>query len=70
MGRKAETDLSRYDFSKAKRGKYLQKAQRSLETIVVDKKALKTLGGPDAVAALLKALAESVEQGRRRHRAA
>ena len=70
MARKAETDLSRYDFTKAKRGRYLQKAERSFETIVVDKKVLKVLGGPDALAALLRALATSVEQGRRRRSAA
>ena len=70
MARKSETDLSRYDFTKATRGKYLNKARRSFETVVVDKKVLRILGGPDALAALLKALAKSVEEGRKRRRAA
>jgi hypothetical protein len=38
MARKDETDLSRYDWTKATRGKYKEKASRSLGLAVVDSK--------------------------------
>jgi hypothetical protein len=34
MAHKSETDLSRYDLTRGTRGKYLEKARRSFETIV------------------------------------
>ena len=70
MARKSETDLSRYDLAKAERGKYAAKARRSMETIVVNKKVLKTLGGPEALVAILEALAKSIEASRKKSRAA
>jgi uncharacterized DUF497 family protein len=45
MARKNETDLSRYDLTRGTRGKYFEKARRSFETIIVDKKVAATLGG-------------------------
>jgi hypothetical protein len=54
MARKSETDLSRYDWSKSERGKYAARARRSVETISVDKKVLKTLGGPEALIGILE----------------
>ena len=47
MARKSETDLSRYDLTRGTRGKYLEKARRSFETIIVDKKVAAALGGPE-----------------------
>jgi hypothetical protein len=38
MARKSETDLSRYDLTRGTLGKYLEKARRSFETIIIDKK--------------------------------
>ncbi len=70
MARKSETDLSRYDWSRATRGKYVEKARRSLEVIVIDKKSAKALGGPEAIRAILQTLAEAIEPRRKRRRAA
>jgi hypothetical protein len=70
MARRSETDLRRYDFTRAERGKYLEKARRSFETLVVDKKLIKTLGGSDAAVQILRAVAHSIEERRKRRRAA
>ncbi len=70
MVRKRETDLRRYDFRKARRGKYVRKARRSVETIIVDKKVLETLGGHEGLTAILQALAKSVERAKKKRRAA
>jgi hypothetical protein len=70
MARKNETDLSRYDLTKGSRGKYVERARRSFETIVVDKKVLETLGGPEGLNAILEALAKSVAQAKKKRRAA
>ena len=52
------------------RGRHVAKARRSFESLIVDKKVLKVLGGHDAVVGILEVLAKSVAAGRRRHRAA
>ena len=70
MARKSETDLSRYDLKRGTRGKYVEKARRSFETIVVHKKVVAALGGPDGLTAILEALAKSVTQARKKTRAA
>jgi hypothetical protein len=70
MARKRETDLTRYDLTRGSRGKYFEKARRSFETIIVDKKVAATLGGPEGITALLEALAKSVGQVKRKRRAA
>jgi hypothetical protein len=70
MARKSETDLSRYDWTRATRGKYVEKARRSLEVIVIDKKSATALGGPEAIRRILLALAESIEPRRKKRRAA
>jgi hypothetical protein len=70
MARKNETDLSRYDLTRGTRGKYFEKARRSFETIIVDKKVAATLGGAEGVTALLEALAKSLGQTKRKRRAA
>lgn len=70
MARKSETDLRRYDLSRGSRGKYVRKARRSVETIVVDKRVLDTLGGPKGLNTILQALAKSITQARKKRRAA
>jgi hypothetical protein len=70
MARKAETDLRRYDLSRGSRGKYVEKARRSFETIVVDKRLLEALGGPEGLYAILDALAKSMARGRKKRHAA
>ena len=70
MARKSETDLSRYDLTRATRGKYAERARRSFETIIVDKKVAAVLGGPEGVTALLEAVAKSVGQTKKKRRAA
>ena len=45
---------------KLSRGKYAERARRSLEVIVLDKKLVATLGGADSVAGILRALADAI----------
>ena len=66
MARKRETDLSRYDLARGQRGKYADKARRSLETIVVDRQLLKALGGAEGLYAILEALAKSIAMRKRK----
>ena len=70
MARKTETDLKRYDLRKGTRGKYLAKARGSFETVLVDKKVVDALGGPEGLATILAALAKAVTQPRKKRRAA
>jgi hypothetical protein len=70
MARKSETDLTLYDLSRGERGKHVEKARRSIETIVVDKQLLKALGGPEGLYAILEAMAKSMALGRRKRSAA
>ncbi len=69
-----ETDMRRYDWAHAERGKYAAKARRALasyEAIYIDKKLAKTLGGPDAIRKILEALGESLAAAKKKkHRAA
>jgi hypothetical protein len=66
MARKNEAELSGYDWTEATRGKYAAKARRSLEVIVIDKKTAKVLGGPEAIARILQALAEAIQSPRKK----
>lgn len=52
------------------RGKYFEKARRSFETIIVDKKVAAALGGPEGATALLEALAKSLGPTKKKRRAA
>ncbi len=70
MAHKSETDLSRYDWTKAERGKYASRVRGSLATIAVDKKVLKALGGPDRVAGILRALADAIGETKPKKRRA
>jgi hypothetical protein len=65
-------EMPEIDFSKVgkpSRGKHAARARRSLEVVVLDKKMVATLGGPDAVRAILEAVAGALE-GKKRRRAA
>ena len=44
------------------RGKYAGRARRSLEVLALDKKLVAALGGPDAVAGILRALAAALQR--------
>jgi hypothetical protein len=70
MARKSETDLSRYDLARGTRGKYFERARRSFETIVVDKKVAAALGGAEGITAVLEALAKSIAPAKKKGRAA
>jgi hypothetical protein len=52
------------------RGRHVAKARRSFESLTVDKKVLKVLGGHDAVLEILRVLANSVAAAQKKHRAA
>ena len=52
------------------RGRHVAKARRSFDTLVIDKKLLRALGGEDAVVGILRALAKSVALSRKKRRAA
>lgn len=61
------------DFShlrKLSRGKYLDRARRSFEVIVLDKKLVATLGGPQQVTVILRALAGAVGEKKSKKRRA
>jgi hypothetical protein len=53
-----EVDFSR--LGKLSRGRYAERARRSLEVLVLDKKLVAALGGPDRVAGILRAVADAV----------
>jgi len=63
-----EVDFSR--LGKLSRGKYAQRARRSLDVIVLDKKLVATLGGPDRVAGILRAGADAVGEKKPKKRRA
>jgi len=63
-----EIDFSRV--GKLSRGKYAERARRSLEVVVLDKKLVASLGGPDRVAGILHALAEAIGDNKPKRRRA
>jgi hypothetical protein len=63
-----EVDFSR--LGKLSRGKYLERARRSLEVVVLDKKIVAALGGPEQVAGILRALAEAIGEKKPKKRRA
>jgi len=66
-------EIPEIDLSSARvlgRGRLVEKARRSFDSLIVDKRVLKALGGQDAVIAILEVLAKSVQAGRRRRPAA
>jgi hypothetical protein len=63
-----EVDFSR--LGKLSRGKYAERARRSLEVVVLDKKLVAALGDADRVAGILRALADAVGEKKPRKRRA
>jgi hypothetical protein len=54
---KNEFDMRNYDWTKAQRGKYLRRAQRSLGTLTIEKSVVDILGGPEKAATILRSIA-------------
>jgi hypothetical protein len=66
-------EIPEVDLSSARvlgRGRHVEKARRSFEMLVIDRKVLKVLGGEEAVIDILQALAKSITANRRKRRAA
>ena len=67
-------EMPEVDFSKLEalsRGKYAERARRSIEILALDKKVVTALGGPDAVSAILRALSAALgDRKPKRRRAA
>jgi hypothetical protein len=56
MKRKAETDLSRYDWSRAVRGRHAEKARRSIRLVAIEPALFAHFGSAEAVNEALRAL--------------
>ncbi len=70
--RPSETSLARYDWTRATRGRFVERFERSAHLVAIDPELWAKLGSADAVNAALRAaiaLAEVVEPKRRRARA-
>jgi hypothetical protein len=66
-------EMPEVDFTKVgklSRGKYAERARRSLEVLTLDKKLVTSLGGPDAVAGILRALAAALGERKPKKRRA
>ncbi len=66
-------EMPEVDFSRAgklSRGRYADRARRSLEVIVIDKKVVAALGGAERVAGILRALADAISEKKPRKRRA
>lgn len=63
-----EVDFTR--LGKLSRGKYAERARRSLEVVVLDKKIVAALGGADRVAGILRALADAIGEKKPKKRRA
>jgi len=59
--KKAETDLSRYDWSKAKRGRHLERARRSLAPVLLDPELVAYFESPEAINAALRAIVDAAK---------
>ena len=59
--KKAETDLSRYDWSKAKRGRHLERARRSLAPVLLDPEIVAYFESPEAINAALRAIVDAAQ---------
>ena len=57
--KKAETDLSRYDWSKAERGRHLERARRSLAPVLLDPEIVAHFESPEAINAALRAIVDA-----------
>ncbi|MCL2778476.1 MAG: hypothetical protein FWD73_10770 [Polyangiaceae bacterium] len=59
--KKDETDLSRYDWSKAKRGRHLESARRSLAPVFLDPELVAYFESPKAINAALRAIVDAAQ---------
>lgn len=59
--KKDETDLSRYDWSKAKRGRHLERARRSLAPVLLDPKIVAYFESAEAINAALRAIVDAAQ---------
>lgn len=59
--KKAETDLSRYDWSKAKRGRHLERARRSLAPVLLDPEVVAHFESAEAINAALRAIVDAAQ---------
>lgn len=59
--KKDETDLSRYDWSKAKRGRHLERARRSLAPVLLDPELVAYFESPEAINAALRAIVDAAQ---------
>jgi hypothetical protein len=59
--KKAETDLSRYDWTKAKRGRHLARARRSLAPVLLDPEIVAHFESTEAINAALRAIVDAAQ---------
>jgi len=59
--KKDETDLSRYDWTKAKRGRLLDRARRSLTPVLLDPELVAHFESPEAINAALRAIVDAAQ---------
>jgi hypothetical protein len=57
--KKDETDLSRYDWTKAKRGRHLERARRSLAPVLLDPELVAYFESTEAINAALRAIVDA-----------
>lgn len=59
--KKDEADLSRYDWSKAQRGRHLERARRSLAPVFLDPELVAYFESPEAINAALRAIVDAAQ---------
>ena len=59
MKKKAETDLSRYDWNQSSRGRHVEQARRSLPQVWIEPDLFAHFGSSEAVNTALRALVEA-----------
>lgn len=62
--KKDETDLSRYDWTKAKRGRHLERARRSLAPVLLDPELVAHFESTEAINAALRAIVDAASHVR------
>ena len=59
--KKDETDLSRYDWTKAKRGRHLERARRSLAPVLLDPELVAYFESAEAINVALRAIVDGAQ---------
>ena len=59
--KKDETDVTRYDWTKAKRGRHLERARRSLAPVLLDPELVAHFENAEAINAALRALVDAAQ---------